>query len=121
MNVWHHILAIHDDRSFARRAQRHVQNRALLRDVDLLAVEHRVDFRAQAALLRQLHKQSERLVRDAVLRIIQEKAQRFHGKPRSAIGVLREHFFQMHAPEFLVMSLQSFPRGTAGHCDVHGG
>ena len=45
-------------RSLARRAQRDVQHRALLGDVDLLAAEHRLDALAQAARLGQLARSS---------------------------------------------------------------
>src|SRR2546422_456558 len=42
------VLAVHDDARAARRPQRHVQHRALLGDVDLLAREHRVPSRGHA-------------------------------------------------------------------------
>ena len=52
----HDVLAVDHDRRAARRAQRHVQHRPVLGDVDLLAAEHRVDAFAQAALLGQLRR-----------------------------------------------------------------
>ena len=52
----HDVLAIDDDRRAFRRAQRHVQDGAVFRDVDLLAAEHRVDPRAQAGFLGQLQR-----------------------------------------------------------------
>ena len=55
VDLGHHVLAVDDDRRTSRRAQRDVQDRSLLRDVDLLAAEHRVDPRPQAGFLRKLH------------------------------------------------------------------
>ena len=56
----HDVLAVDDDRGAFRRAQRDVQHRAVFRDVDPVAAEHRVDTLAQAALLGELHEQRER-------------------------------------------------------------
>ena len=53
----HHVLAVDDDRCAFRRAQGHVQDGAVLRDVDLLAAEHGVDPRSQAGLLGQLNEE----------------------------------------------------------------
>ena len=59
VNLGHHILAVdHDGRSL-RRAQGHVQDRALLGDVDLVAAEHRIDPRTQARFVGQLEQQLE--------------------------------------------------------------
>ena len=52
------VLAVDDDRASLRRAQRDVQHGALLRDVDLLAAEHRVDPRPQAGLARRARSSS---------------------------------------------------------------
>ena len=54
VDLGHDVLAVDDDRRALRRAQRHVQDGAVLGDVDLLAAEHRVDARAQAGLLGEL-------------------------------------------------------------------
>ena len=51
VDLGHDVLAVDDDGCALRRAQRHVQDGALLGDVDLLAAEHGVDPRAQAGLL----------------------------------------------------------------------
>ncbi len=60
VHVRHDVVAIDDDRCAARRAQRHVQHRAVLGDVDLLAAEHGVDaLRAGPASLGQLQQQPQ--------------------------------------------------------------
>ena len=62
VDLGHDVLAVDDDRRVARRAQRDVQHRAVLGDVDLLAAEHGVDALAQARLLGELQQQPHRLV-----------------------------------------------------------
>ena len=49
-----------------------MQHRPILRDVDLLAAKHGVDVLPQARLLGQRDQQPQRLVGNAVLRIIEE-------------------------------------------------
>ena len=51
VDVGHDIVAVVNDGRAARRAQRYVQHRAVLRDVDLVAAEHRVDPLAQPGLV----------------------------------------------------------------------
>ena len=71
----------------SRRAQRHVQDGPVFRDVDLLAPEHGVDARPQAGLLGQLQQQLERLVGDAILRVVEVEARRLGGqRARRASG-----------------------------------
>ena len=66
----------------ARRAQRDVQHRAVLGDVDLLAGEHRVDLsRAGSNSSASFEQQLQRLVGDAVLRIVEVDA-----RPPSAVS-----------------------------------
>ena len=54
VNLGHDVLAVNDDRRRSRRAQGHVQNGTVLRDVDLVTPEHGVDSLAQAAFPGQL-------------------------------------------------------------------
>ena len=76
----------------SRRAQRHVQHGALLGDVDLLAAEHRVDALAQPDSSASSQQQLQRLVGDAVLRVVEidaggldaSAARRAPGRPRRA-------------------------------------
>ena len=74
----------------SRRAQRHVQHGAVFRNVDLLAAEHRVDLRAQARCLGESQQQPQRLVGDAVLRIVEEDAGRFGVEALAAAGSCAE-------------------------------
>jgi hypothetical protein len=65
------IVTIEHDRCATRHAKRHVQHRSLFSRVDLLSAEHRLNTAAQPAGVGQPHEQSDSLVRDAVLRIVE--------------------------------------------------
>ena len=95
-----------------RRAQGHVQDRALLGDVDLLAAEHGVDPRPQAGFLGELQEQFERFVRDAILGVVQVNARGFGGHALAARGVLGEQLPQMQFPDLLIVGLEGFPCGA---------
>ncbi len=90
VDLGHHVLAVDDDRCAARRAQGHVQDGAVFRDVDLVAAEHGVDPRAQAGFLRQLQEELEGLVGDAILRVVEEEARRLGRQALAALGIIRE-------------------------------
>ncbi len=67
MNLGHHVFAIHDHGRPLRRAQSHVQNGSVFRQVDLVAAEHGVDSGSKTGLVRQLQQQLEALVGKAIL------------------------------------------------------
>ena len=68
-----------------RRAQGHVQDGPVFRDVDLLAAEHGVDPRPQAGFLGQLEEELEGFVGDAILRVIEVEAHRLGRHPLAAL------------------------------------
>ncbi len=76
MDFRNDVLTVHDNACALRCAQCHVQDGPFLRDVDLFTAEHRVDPLPQAGFLSELQKQLHGVVRDAVLRIVQEQAGR---------------------------------------------
>ncbi len=78
------------------RAQGHVQDRAVLGDVDLVAAKHGVDAVAQARLLGQVEEQPERLVGDAILGVIEEEAGGLGREPLAAAGIVGEQLAKMH-------------------------
>ena len=115
----HHVLAVDDDRLAPGRAQRHVQHRALFGDVDLVAVEHRVDSRAQPDLVGEREQQANRFVGDAMLGVVEVQARGLGGEPLAALGVLGEQGAQMSAADLFIVRLQCFPRrpfGEFGRC-----
>ena len=67
VHLGHHVLSVYEDGCALWRAQRHVQNRTFLRDVDLLPVEHGIDPFAQAGFFREFKEKPQRFVGDAIL------------------------------------------------------
>ena len=65
---------VDDERAAARHPQRDVEHGAVLGHVDPLAGEHRVAPLGDTCLLRERDEQPERLVGDAVLRVVEEEA-----------------------------------------------
>ena len=110
----HDIFSVHEDGRAFRRAQGDVQHGAVFRDVDFLAAEHGVDPPAQAGFLGQLEQQFERLVGDAVLRIIQKKARRLGRQALAAFRVVGEQFPQMQLLDLLVVGGEGFPGRSLG-------
>ena len=47
MHLWHNVLTMNNDGCSFGCAQRHVQNRAIFRNVDRVAAEHSVDSLTQ--------------------------------------------------------------------------
>ncbi len=84
--------------------------RAILGHVDPVATEHRIDALAQAALLRELDEEPDRLVGDAVLRVIEEQAGGSERQALASARVGREEIAQMHVPDSGVMRLERPPR-----------
>ena len=68
-----HVDPVDDERAVARHPQRDVQHGTVLRDVDVLAGEHRVAPLRHAALLGERDEQAQRLVGDPVLRVVEEE------------------------------------------------
>ena len=92
-----------------RGAQGHVQDRPLLRDVDLLSPKHGVDARLQAGFLGQPDEKLEGFVGDAILGVVQEEAHSLGGHPLAALGVIREEISQMQFANLLIVGLESLP------------
>ena len=67
VHLGHHVLTIHHDLLLSRCPQGHVEHRALLGGVDLVAPEHRIDAVAQSHRFGQPHEQAKGLVGHAVL------------------------------------------------------
>src|SRR5215470_4809685 len=111
MNLRHDVLAVDDDGRASRRPQRHVQDRAIFRDVDFLAPEHRVDSFAQPGLLGELDEQAQRLVLNAIFRIIQEHTGGFRRHPLPARGILREQVAQVPTTHCSVVIFERTPYG----------
>ena len=101
MNLGDDVLSVDEDFLTAGRAQRHMQHRAVLAHVDLFSREHRVPPRLDSARPGEAHEQANGLVRDAVLRIVEEESGGFDGEPLGAPGVAREQGPQVQIPDAL--------------------
>ena len=84
-------------------------------DVDLLAAEHRVDPRAQAGLLGELDEEAQRLVGDAVLRVVEVDPRGLRRQALAARRIVREELAQMHAVDGRVMRPERVPRRPGSH------
>ena len=76
VHLGHDVDAVDDERAPARHPQRDVEHGAVLGDVDPLAREHRVAPLRDPRLLGERDEQPQRLVGDAVLRVVEEEARR---------------------------------------------
>ncbi len=91
-----------------------MQDGSIFRDVDFLAAEHGVDPRPQIALLGQLHEQLERLVGDAMLRVIEENARRLGCHPLATPRVVGEERTKVQVPNRFKICFERFPRRARG-------
>ena len=98
--------------------KRHVQHGAAFRGVDLLAGEHRVAPLRHAALFGEPQQQPQRLVGDAVLRVVEEQARALGRKALRPARVVGEQLAQMHILDLRMMRGERPPgrrRGQSGH------
>src|SRR5580704_9784727 len=110
----HDVHSVNDDRCSPGSAQSHVKDGAILRDIDLVPAKHGIDSSSKAGFLGQLDEELQRIVRDPILRIIQEKPRSFHRQPLAALRVLCKELTEMHFFDFRMMRLERFPRFTLG-------
>jgi hypothetical protein len=108
MDLGDHILPVDDDGCPLRRPQRHVQDGAILRDIDLLPPEHGVDSISQAGFLGQLQKKREGFVGDTILRIVEIQADGFAVMRSPRLGSSVKSFRRCHARAFLWWVARAF-------------
>ncbi len=109
VDLVHHVLAVHDDRSPSRRPEGHMQNGPVLGDIDPVPPEHGVYSVPEAGLISESDQEPERFVRHAVFRVIEEKPSGFHRHALAPCGIVREKSSEMQVLCFLVMSGKGFP------------
>ena len=114
-------VAVDDDRRARGRAQGDVQDGAVLRDVDVLAGEHRVDPLAEPGLLGELDEQAQRLVGDPVLRVVEEQALGLRGQAGAPLRIVGEQLAQVHRADLLVMVLECSVRRALAQRSRAGG
>jgi len=84
----HDVLTVHDDGRITRRTESRVQNRAILREIDLFSTKHRVDTPPQLGLLCQPEQQVERFTCDSILGVVEKKAYCLGGQTFAALRII---------------------------------
>ena len=95
VHLGHDVHAVHHDPLARRRPQGDVKHGPLLGHVDLLAAEHGLDASGEAALVGQPQQQPERLVGDAMLRVVEVEAGGLGGQALARAGVVGEDLPQV--------------------------
>ena len=90
MHLGDDVDTVDDERRVPRHAQRDVQHRPILGDVDVLAAEHRLGALAHAARVGERAEQRERLVGDAVLGVVEVPARDLDVEAIAAVRVVGE-------------------------------
>src|SRR5579863_10286224 len=90
--------------------QRDMENGPPFGDVDLLASKHGVDTLTQAGLLCKLDEQPDRLIGNAVLRIIEVETCCVKREALGALRILSEELAEMYLLDIRVMCLKCLPR-----------
>ena len=111
MDVCDDVAPVHDQRSLPWHAQRDVQHRAVLGDVDSLAGEHRVAPFGHAGLPGQLDEQAERLVGHAMLRVVEVDARSLCGQAGAPSGVGGEELAEVSVRNLAVVGVEGAIRG----------
>ena len=114
MDLGDDVGAIDVDDLTLRGAQRHVENGALLRDVDLFSLEHGIDAFPQPGFLGKLEEERDGLVGDAMFRVVEENAEGLHAHPLAAPGVRGKQAPQVLVFHACIVAFQRFPRCAVG-------
>ena len=114
MHAGNNILAIDNNLFALGRAQRDMQHRPLLGDIDLVSSEHGVDVLAQSRLFRQLKQQLQGFVGDPVLRVVQEQPYGLGRETLATLGIIRKQLPQMRVAHGLVVGPQGLPCRAVG-------
>ncbi len=110
VHLRHHVLAIDEDRRRPGGPEGDVQDRAVFGDVDPVAREHGVDPLAQVAFPRQLHEESQRVVGDAVLRVIEVHASGFCRQTFAARWIVGKERAEVDVRDLCVVACERLPR-----------
>ena len=114
MHRGHDVDAVDLDPLIAGRAQRHVQDRTVLGDIDLVAGEHGVDVLAQAGFRGQVEQQPHRVGGDPVLGVVEVDPACLDREILAPAGVRTEQVPQMGVRQLAMMGLERDPRRPLG-------
>ncbi len=116
-----HVLAVDLDHRVLRRPQGHVQHRAVLGDVDLLALEHGGDALLELRPLREGEEQPHRLGVHMVLGVVHPQPGALDGEAIRAATVLGEEVAEGAGAGLLRVGREGLPLGRAVDADGLGG
>src|ERR1700693_4853089 len=86
-----------------------MQNGPLLREVDFVSPKHGVDPLSQLALLGQPNQQLYGFIRNAILRVIEKKANRLNGQAFAALWIVRKELSQVCFSNLFVVRSEILP------------
>ncbi len=112
VHLRHDILPVHENRGTARRAQRDVEDGAILGAVDLFPAEHGPDPGAQSRLIRQPDEEMHRFIGDAVLRVVEEQPRALGGQSLATRRIIGEQRAQVNIVHVPGMGLERLPCGA---------
>ncbi|GMR55918.1 hypothetical protein PMAYCL1PPCAC_26113, partial [Pristionchus mayeri] len=127
VDIGHHILSLHENGRVSAVAKRDVKHSTVLGEVDLLAAEHRSAHLLDTTRANHFDEQVEGLLRDAVLREVEEHRARGSGKSAAQLletgGILGE--LVLHLQLRLLVGLdvrdQTLEGGVSGEGHLRGG
>src|SRR5271157_6085863 len=105
----HDVHSVNNDRCSLGSPQSNVKHGAILCDIDLVPAEHGFNPVSKSRFFTQLDQELQRLVRNPILRIIQEKPGGLRRQALATPGVIREKLSEVQLFDFDVVRLQSFP------------
>jgi len=109
VNLGHDVLAVDDDGCALRRPQSDMQNCPLLRDVDFVATEHRIDLILKTAFLGQLNQELYRLVGYAILGVVKVKANGIQRQTLPALWIIGKELTEVSVLDLSEMSIEFCP------------
>src|SRR6266516_4863914 len=112
VHLFHDVDAVDNDRLPLRHAQGDVEDGPVLGDVDPLSSEHGVPPLREPALLGEPEQQTDRLVRDPVLRIVEIEAGAFRDEPLPTHGIAGEELAEVPLADRRVVPLERRPGGA---------
>ena len=119
VHVGDDVLTVDHERRARGHPQRHVQDGAVLGRVDVLAGEHRIATLFHPGGACDRHEEAQRLVRDALLRVVQGEVGALRGEAHGPLGVRGEEVAQVPRRDLVEVRRQRLPLGCGRH--VHGG
>ena len=104
MHLGHDVLSIHDDGLASRCAQGNVQDRAFFCDVDFVATKHGIDPFMHTGFLGQSDQQLDGFAGNAILRVVEKKAQSLDAQVLAALGIVCKELPHVLVPDLLIVS-----------------